>query len=75
MTPPQVANLMWAYGTLGRAPGAATWAALERKAVEAVRDMIPQEAANLTWAFAALGRAPGVATWEALKRRAGEAAQ
>ena len=66
---------MWAYATLGRAPGAATWEALERKARDVVRDMMPEEVTNLTWAYAALGRAPGAATWEALERRAGEVAR
>ena len=57
MKPQEMANLMWAYATLGRAPGAPTWEALERRAGEVARDMVPQNVANLMWAHATLGRA------------------
>ena len=75
MKPQEVANLMWAYATLGRAPEAATWEALERRAGEVARDMVPQNVANLMWAYATLGRAPEAATWEALERRAMDVAR
>ena len=45
-----MANLMWAHATLGRAPGEATWEALEQRAGEVARDMKPQEVTNTIWA-------------------------
>ena len=74
MTPTQVSDLTWAHATLGRAPGPAMWEALERKALEAVRDMTPKEMTNFTWAFSALGRVPRVPLKEALERRVRELA-
>jgi peptidoglycan hydrolase-like protein with peptidoglycan-binding domain len=67
MQPQHVANLTWAYATLGRMPGDSTWAALETAARRVARDMKPQDVANLTWAYAKFGRMPGDNTWAALE--------
>ena len=58
LAPKEVVNLMWAYAMLGRAPGTATWEALERRVGEVLRDdMDAQNCATLTQAFETLGRA------------------
>ena len=43
MIPQEAAHLTWAYATLGRAPGAATWEALKLRAGKVARDMNAQQ--------------------------------
>jgi hypothetical protein len=70
MNSQEVANTVYAYGTMGRMPGDVTWAALETAAVRVAPNMNSQEVANLTWAYATLGRMPGDETWAALETAA-----
>jgi len=58
MNSQDVANTMYAHGTMGRMPGDETWAALETAAGRVAPHMKPQELANLTWVYATLGRGP-----------------
>jgi len=69
-----VANLTWAYATLGKMPSDSTWAALETAAGQMARDMKAQEVANLAWAYATLGRMPNNNTWAALETAVGRVA-
>jgi hypothetical protein len=70
MVPQALANTLWAYATLGRAPEPETWRALETTAAHVAPDMVPQALANTLWAYATLGRAPEPETWEALETAA-----
>jgi len=70
-----VANLTWAYATLGSMPDDSTWAALETATGRVARDMNAQDVANLAWAYATLGRMPGASTWAALETAAGRVAR
>jgi hypothetical protein len=70
MNPQALANTVWAYATLGRAPEADTWRTLETAAVRVAPGMVPQNLANTLWAYATLGRAPGAETWRALETAA-----
>jgi hypothetical protein len=74
MLPQEVANLTWAYATLGKMPSDSTWAALETAAGRMARDMKAQEVANLAWAYATLGRMPNNNTWAALETAVGRVA-
>ena len=65
MKPQEVANVIWAFATLGWEPGAETRAALEAAVMRVAPDMNPQETANAAWGFATLGLMPGA---EALER-------
>jgi hypothetical protein len=55
----QVANTLWAYAKLGRAPGAGVMRGLEGRAEAVAGTFKAQEVANTLWAYATLGRAPG----------------
>jgi hypothetical protein len=57
--------------TLGKTPGAETWAALEAAAVRAAPDMVPQAWANALWSYATLGKMLEGKTWAALEATAG----
>ncbi len=57
--PREIANLMWAYATLGREPGAELAGAMSRRAVSTAGKFNPQEIANLMWAYATLGLGRG----------------
>ena len=48
MLPQALAITAWGFATLGREPGAHTWAALEAAAVRLAPDMNVQDVAN-TW--------------------------
>jgi hypothetical protein len=74
MDPQALANTVWAYATLGRAPKAETWRALETAAARVAPGMVPQELANTVWAYATLGRAPEAETWRALETAAARVA-
>jgi hypothetical protein len=67
MVPQDLANTLWAYATLGRAPEPEMWRALETAAVRVAPGMNPQDLANTVWGYATLGRAPGAETWRALE--------
>jgi hypothetical protein len=70
INPQELANIVWAYATLGRAPKPETWRALESAAVRVAPSMKPQELANTVWAYATLGRATEPETWRALETAA-----
>jgi len=72
--PQALANTMWAYATLGRAPEAETWRALETAAVRVAPGMVPQNLANTMWAHVTLGSAPEAETWRALETAAARVA-
>ena len=67
MVPQAVANTVYAFGKLERAPGPEAWAALELAVVRVARVMKSQDAANTFWAFSKLEKAPGPETWAALE--------
>jgi cellobiose-specific phosphotransferase system component IIA len=70
MVPQDLANTMWAYATLGRAPEPETRRALETAAARVASSMNPQALANTVWSYAKLGRAPEPETWRALETAA-----
>jgi hypothetical protein len=59
MVSQEVANTVWAYATLGKAPGEKAWKVLEAAAVRVGPEMVPQAVSNTVWAYATLGKAPG----------------
>jgi len=67
MDPQHVANIWWAFSTLGLMPGAETRAALEAAVVRVAPGMEPQHATITTWSFATLGLVPGAEMRAALE--------
>ena len=61
-----LANIAYAYATLGRMPGEETWAAIETAVARTAPSMESQHLANSAWAYAKLGKVPGEETWAAL---------
>jgi len=65
-----VANTLWAYATMGRAPGAGVMRGLEGRAEAVAGTFIAQDVANTLWAYATLGREPGAGLMRGLEGRA-----
>ena len=65
-----VANTLWAYVTMGRAPGAGLMRALEGRAEAVAGTFKEQEVANTLWAYATMGREPGAGVMRGLEGRA-----
>ena len=63
-------NTLWAYATMGRAPGAGLMRALEGRAEAVAGTFKEQEVANTLWAYATMGREPGTVVMRALEGRA-----
>ena len=70
MVPQALANTVWAYATLGRAPEPETWRTLDTAAARVAASMNPQALANTVWAYVTLGRAPEPEEWRALETAA-----
>jgi hypothetical protein len=70
-----VSNTLYAFATLGKSPGAQTWAALEQTAAETqVRAMTSQGVAATLWSYGALQQMPGDRMWMALEDAAARVA-
>jgi len=65
-----VANTLWAYATMGLAPGALLLKALEGRAEALAGTFKAQEVANTLWAYATMRQEPGVGLLKALEERA-----
>jgi len=65
-----VANTLWAYATMGRAPGAGVMRALEGRAEAVAGTFNALEVANTLWAYATMGREPGTGLMRELEGRA-----
>ena len=65
-----VANTLWAYATMGRAPGAGLMRELEGRAEALAGLFKAQDVANTLWAYATMGRAPGAGLMRELGGRA-----
>jgi hypothetical protein len=65
-----VANTLWAYATMGQAPGAGLMRELEGRAEAVAGTFNAQGVANTLWAYATMGREPGAAVMQKLERRA-----
>ena len=53
----EVANTLWAYATLGRAPGAGIRRKLEERILQLVKDFTSKDLADTQWAYGQLGMA------------------
>ena len=65
-----VANTLWAYATMGRAPSAGVMRGLEGRAEAVAPTMQAQSVANTLWAYATMGRAPSAGVMRGLEGRA-----
>ena len=54
-----LANTLWAYATMGRAPGTGVMRELEGRAEAVAGSFNAQDVANTLWAYATMGREPG----------------
>ena len=68
MNSQDVANTIWAYGTLGVLPSPQVIDELEAALRRVVTDMIPQALSNIIWAYSKFGLRPMSETLDALKQ-------
>ena len=72
--PQEVADLVWAWATMGHRPGADVMSALEKRAADTAEDFKPQGVVNLVWAWATMRHTPRPAAMSALEERAASTA-
>jgi hypothetical protein len=65
-----VANMLYAYGSMGRIPAEQTWVVLETTTLRVAQDMNSQDVANTLWTYATLKRMPEDKMWVALETAA-----
>jgi len=65
-----VSNMLWAYATMGRKPGAVLMRELEGRAEALVGTFNAQDVANIMWAYATMGREPEAGIMRELEGRA-----
>ena len=63
----EVANTLWAYARMGRAPWAGLMRELEGGAEALSRTFNAQDVANTLWAYATMGREPGAGVMRGLE--------
>jgi hypothetical protein len=65
-----VANMLWAYATMGREPGAGVMRELEGRAEALAGSFKAQEVTNSLWAYVTMGLEPGAGLMKELEGRA-----